>query len=67
MFMIDELEKMQTWSILRSFHEVRLQAPNESSTEALSGLGRTIAQEVSRRLPTAAARVQNRVWSCGIL
>jgi hypothetical protein len=30
-------------------------------------IGRAIAQAVSRRLPTAAARVQNRVWSCGIL
>jgi hypothetical protein len=29
--------------------------------------GRTIAQAVSRRPPTAAARVQMRVWSCGIL
>jgi hypothetical protein len=29
--------------------------------------GRAIAQAVSRRLLTAAARVQNRVWSCGIL
>jgi hypothetical protein len=29
--------------------------------------GRAIAQAVSRRLPTAAARVQSRVWSCGIL
>jgi hypothetical protein len=29
--------------------------------------GRAIAQAVSRRLPTAAARVQIRVWSCGIL
>jgi hypothetical protein len=27
----------------------------------------TLAQAVSRRLPTAAARVQTRVWSCGIL
>jgi hypothetical protein len=26
---------------------------------------RAIAQAVSRRLPTAAARVQTRVWSCG--
>jgi hypothetical protein len=31
------------------------------------GLGRAIVQAVSRRLPTAAARVQTRVWSCGIL
>jgi hypothetical protein len=29
--------------------------------------GRAIAQAVSRRLPTAAARVQTRVSSCGIL
>jgi hypothetical protein len=29
--------------------------------------GRAIPQAVSRRIPTAAARVQNRVWSCGIL
>jgi hypothetical protein len=29
--------------------------------------GRAIAQAVSRRLPTAAARVQTRVWSCVIL
>jgi hypothetical protein len=29
--------------------------------------GRAIAQAVSCRLPTAAARVETRVWSCGIL
>jgi hypothetical protein len=29
--------------------------------------GLAITQEVSRRLPTAAARVQTRVWSCRIL
>jgi hypothetical protein len=28
--------------------------------------GRVIAQAVSRWLPTAAARVQTRVWPCGI-
>jgi hypothetical protein len=27
--------------------------------------GRAITQAVSRRLPTAAARIQTRVWSCG--
>jgi hypothetical protein len=27
-------------------------------------IGRAIAQAVSRRFPTAAARVQTRVWSC---
>jgi hypothetical protein len=30
-------------------------------------LGRAIAQAVSRQLPNEAARVQTRVWSCGIL
>jgi hypothetical protein len=29
-------------------------------------LGRAISQAVSRWLPTAAARVRSRVWSCGI-
>jgi hypothetical protein len=29
--------------------------------------GRAIAQAVSGRLPTATARVQTGVWSCGIL
>jgi hypothetical protein len=29
--------------------------------------GRAVAQAVSRWLPTAAAWVQSRVWSCGIL
>jgi hypothetical protein len=32
----------------------------------LIGLGRFIARAVSRRLPTAAARVRERVRSCGI-
>jgi hypothetical protein len=31
------------------------------------GFGRAIAQAVGLRFPTAAARVQTRVWSCGIL
>jgi hypothetical protein len=31
-----------------------------------SSNGRAIAQAVSRWLPTAAARIQTRVWSCGI-
>jgi hypothetical protein len=39
----------------------------ESSSAKGPSKGRAIAQAVSRRLPTAAARVQTRVWSCGIL
>jgi hypothetical protein len=38
-----------------------------TSLRISSPSGRTIAQAVSRRLPTAAARVQTRVWSRGIL
>jgi hypothetical protein len=34
--------------------------------EVNSTFGRAIAQAVRRWLPTAAARVQTRVWSCGI-
>jgi hypothetical protein len=37
-----------------------------SSFEANYVLGRTIAQAVSRWLPTAVAWVRARVWSCGI-
>jgi hypothetical protein len=34
--------------------------------QILYTFGRATAQEVSRWLPTAAARVRARVWSCGI-
>jgi hypothetical protein len=44
---------------------VFLSAPGSQLTRRREG--RAIAQAVSRRLPTAAARVQTRVWSCGIL
>jgi hypothetical protein len=38
--------------------------PNSFVTETFTG--RVIAEAVSRWLPTAAARVQSRVWSSGI-
>jgi hypothetical protein len=41
--------------------------PIEISRLLILWKGRAIAQAVSRRLPTAAARVQTRIWSCGIL
>jgi hypothetical protein len=47
--------------------EIRIKSLLEGSTETKGYVGRAIAQAVSRRLPTAAARVQTRVWSCGIL
>jgi hypothetical protein len=40
---------------------------SQCKREVKALLGRAIGQAVSRRLPTAAARVQTRVWSCGIL
>jgi hypothetical protein len=36
------------------------------SNPVTTGQGRAIAQAVSRWLPTVAARVRARVWSCGI-
>jgi hypothetical protein len=35
-------------------------------SEVISAVGRAIAEADSRWLPTAAARVQSRVWSSGI-
>jgi hypothetical protein len=48
--------------------EVLLGNPNqvEGSRWVNKVLGRAIAQSVSRRLPTAAARVRTWVRSCGI-
>jgi hypothetical protein len=44
------------------------QAESQIRIVILSSLnGRAIAQAVSRPLATAAAQVQTRVWSCGIL
>jgi hypothetical protein len=40
---------------------------SKEKQKKLAEEGRAIAQAVSRRLPTAAARVQTRVWSYGIL
>jgi hypothetical protein len=52
------LEFENVYGFLQSF---------QSHAELVPYLGREIAQAVSRRLPTVAARVQTRVWSCGIL
>jgi hypothetical protein len=47
--------------------EARPSSPQPISISSVRAkVGRAIAQAVSRRLPTAAARVQTRVWSCGI-
>jgi hypothetical protein len=63
----------------QSFSESDFETENELDDRALTDAvgnegsdgddseGRAIAQAVSRQLPTAAAMVQTRVWSCGIL
>jgi hypothetical protein len=53
-----------------NFKRVQQQNNNnnfDSGLLVMAFIGRAIAQAVSRLLPTAAARVQTRVWSCGIL
>jgi hypothetical protein len=43
-----------------------LECDMKSPATKPDALGRAVAEAVSRWLPTAAARVQSRVWSCGI-
>jgi hypothetical protein len=54
----------QTW-----YYQVARPAPCDETDpiQANRQVGRAMAQAVSRRLPVAVARVQTRVWSCGIL
>jgi hypothetical protein len=40
---------------------------NQTVKQPTHQIGRAIAQAVSRRFPTTAARVETWVWSCGIL
>jgi hypothetical protein len=56
-----------TWQMLRWLLVGKNFPWNESGSWSSSFEGRAIAQAVSRRLHTAAARVQTRVWSYGIL
>jgi hypothetical protein len=53
--------------ILKTDTCIRLKGLSTTMSNLSQHKGRAIAQAVSRRLPTAAARVQTRVWSCGIL
>jgi hypothetical protein len=59
------------WSSLRNVdpreNKFKLRSRVNDPTHYRDVKGRAIAQAVSRRLPTAAARVQTRVFSCGIL
>jgi hypothetical protein len=64
----DNCYRMSVWTSLNIMtlplmqHHIHLHNTTLNTTG-----GRAIAQAVSRRLPTAAARVQTRVLSCGIL
>jgi hypothetical protein len=53
--------------VARRYTVGTISAPSMAGVKYYLSDGRAIAQAVSRRLPTAAARVQIRVWSCGIL
>jgi hypothetical protein len=44
----------------------RLAMVSDRNDEVSTNIGRTIAEAVSRWLPTEAVRVQSRVWSTGI-
>jgi hypothetical protein len=46
---------------------LRVQQHPPREKRLTNNTGRAIAQAVSSWLPTAAARVQTRVWYCGIL
>jgi hypothetical protein len=72
MLITHTLHTRQTQTYLTQSHCLNKQrgrkrhtAPGNKYTQKKTG--RVIAQAVSRRVPTAAARVQTRVWSCGIL
>jgi hypothetical protein len=52
---------------LRFLLPVYIPSASPQSSSLLPEAGRAIAQAVSRRLPTALARVQTRVWSRRIL
>jgi hypothetical protein len=63
-------ESVKVLDCLVNFHLISAEIWTANGMEAAQitvGDGRAIAQAVSRRLPTAAARVQTWVWSCGIL
>jgi hypothetical protein len=56
--------KLYTWSSTYDLCDLTTTKTSPTSTQEH---GRAIAQAVSRRLSTAAARFQTQVWSCGIL
>jgi hypothetical protein len=53
-----------TTNTIRTSEELNLEDHGQKLATNLSCC-RAIAQAVSRRLPTAAARVETQVWSCG--
>jgi hypothetical protein len=57
-----EEKKKQTVQTKLSMFLIKKTSPTSTQEH-----GRAIAQAVSRQLSIAAARVQTRVWSCGIL
>jgi hypothetical protein len=52
--------------VLDALEEIRPWYFGSQPVTILTELGRAIAEAVSRCLPTAAARVRARIWSCGV-
>jgi hypothetical protein len=61
------ISRGSVWTRLLLLRFLMLFDVRERSRRIFRLLGRAVAQAVSRWLPTTEARVQTRVWSCGIL
>jgi hypothetical protein len=59
---------MRAWKYISTYSSFRhnMEATVALHAQATYATGKAIAEAVSRWLPTAAARVQSRVWSSGI-
>jgi hypothetical protein len=66
-FIISYLQKNMSMKMAYFYKQFCVENLMSIKNVTLYVVGRAIAQAVSRRLPTAAARVQTRGWCCGIL
>jgi hypothetical protein len=65
---LERLKRILLINIWSTYDQIDLRPVKSERKSVVSRRpGRAIAPAVSRRLPTAAARVQTRIWSCEIL
>jgi hypothetical protein len=62
----NDAEEKNTVKVIMKRRKIMKMTFNRKGKEEMVNDGRAIAQAVSHLLPTAAARVQTRVWSSGI-